>query len=281
MAEEAGGGPLKGVQVLDLGHYYAAPLAAMLLADQGANVVRVMRPGAPELAPDVHRLLNRNKRLVELDLTTETGRGRARSLALRADVVIESYRPGVMARHGLDHASLAAENPDSIGLSLPGFASADLARRNVPGWEAVVAAASALYTTGLRQRLDFPPLYVPAPICSAFASMHGAIAVLAALRARDAGAGGAWIEAPLVNAGISTCTRSFVYDGGRLRARALPRATLSGSRSQAGRRCSIASDCFRRTSLRRVRRRSQDSAIWRRRSTRPISTGPRTNGDSW
>ncbi|MCR9097192.1 MAG: CoA transferase [bacterium] len=219
-------GPLQDVQVLDLGHYYAAPLAAMLLADQGADVVRVMRPGSPELPADVHRSLNRNKKIVELDLSTEAGRSRARSLALRADVVIESYRPGVMARHGLDHASLVAENPASIGLSLPGFPSADPARRGIPGWEGVVAAASALYTTGLRQRLGFSPLYVPAPICSGFASMHGAIAVLAALRARDAGAGGTRIEVPLVNAGISTCTRSFVYDGARLRAAGTPAAEL-------------------------------------------------------
>ena len=62
-------GPLAGLQVLDLGHYYAAPMAGMLLADQGARVVRVLGPGGPELPSPQHRLLNRNKQVVPLDLS--------------------------------------------------------------------------------------------------------------------------------------------------------------------------------------------------------------------
>ena len=213
-------GPLHGLRVLDLGHYYAGPMAAMLLADQGADVVRVLRPGGPELPEAPHRLLNRNKRVVTLDLKSPEGRDRAQALAERADVVVESFRPGVMARLGLDHASLAARNPALVHLSLPGFASCDRARAGIQAWEGVVSAAAALYNTELRTRLGHPPLSIPAPICSAFASMHGAIAVLAALIARERGHAGTRIEVPLVNAGLSTCTRSFVYDGGRLRAAA-------------------------------------------------------------
>lgn len=225
---EAGGwrGPLAGLRVLDLGHYYAGPMTAMLLADQGADVVRVVRPGAPELPDPEHRLLNRNKRLAVLDLAEPRDRERALRLALRADVVVESHRPGVMARHGLDHASLSGENPGLVHLSLPGFPSTDPARRDVQAWENVVAAAASLFQTGLRQRLGFPPQLVPAPICSAFASVHGAIAILAALLARERGLGGARLEVPLVDAGISTCTRSFVYDGARLRAATAPSDTL-------------------------------------------------------
>jgi len=216
--ERANDGPLAGLDVVDFGHYFAAPIAAMLLADQGANVVRILAPGDPELPAPQHRVLNRNKKLVTLDLRTEEGRNAARTLAERADVAIESFRPGVMARWGLDHASLAESNPGLVYLSLPGFASSDSARAHLQAWEGVVGAASALYTTGLRQRLNFPPLHVPAPICSTFAAMHGAIAILAALAHRDRTGRGAVLEVPLVNAGISTCTRSFVYDGGRLRA---------------------------------------------------------------
>jgi len=217
MPEAVTDGPLAGLRVLDLGHYYAGPMAAMLLADQGADVVRVMRPEGPELPAPQHRVLNRNKRLLELDLATSEGREHARALALRADVVIESFRPGVMARHGLDRASLAQENPGLVTLSLPGFASSDTERASLQAWEGVVAAAASLFDTELRRHLNFPPLPIPAPICSAFGSLHGAIAVVAALVARERGHAGTHIEVPLVNAGLSTCTRTFVYDGGRLR----------------------------------------------------------------
>lgn len=219
-------GPLSGTFVLDLGHYLAAPMASLLLADQGADVVRVMRPGDPELPAVQHRALHRNKRIATLDLKTPEGRDQARSLARRAHVLVESHRPGVMERLGLDHASLAEENPELVALSMPGFASVDRERAGLQAWEGVVAAAASLLTTTLRDRLGFPPLDLPAPICSAFASMHGAIAVVAALRAVDRGGAGTRIEVPLVNAGLSTCTRSFVYDGGRLRAESDPAAPL-------------------------------------------------------
>ena len=224
--DESRGGPLAGLQVVDFGHYFAAPMAAMLLADQGAHVVRILAPGAPELPEAQMRLLNRNKQVITLDLKSEAGRSAARSLAERADVVVESFRPAVMEKLGLDYASLEAINPALIYLSLPGFASTDSERAGVQAWEGVVSAAASLYTTGMRQRLNFPPLYVPAPICSAFASMHGAIAVLAALLAREQSGSGQLIEVPLVNAGISTCTRSFVYDGASLRAESRPRGEL-------------------------------------------------------
>jgi crotonobetainyl-CoA:carnitine CoA-transferase CaiB-like acyl-CoA transferase len=224
--DDASPGPLAGLDVIDFGHYFAAPIAAMLLADQGANVVRVLAPDGPELPDPQHRVVNRIKKIVTLDLRTQEGRQAACGLAEKADVAIESFRPGVMAGRGLDHATLAKTNPGLIYLSLPGFASTDSERAGIQAWEGVVSAASALYTTGMRQRLNFPPLYVPAPICSTFAAMHGAIAVLSALAYRDRTGRGTCLEVPLVNAGISTCTRSFVYDGGRLRAETSPPTEL-------------------------------------------------------
>ena len=89
MSELASTGPLHGLRVLDLGHYYAGPMAAMLLADQGAEVVRVMRPEGPELPNAQHRVLNRNKKIVTIDLGSDAGRQRAQALAARADVVVE------------------------------------------------------------------------------------------------------------------------------------------------------------------------------------------------
>ena len=180
----------------------------------------------PELPAAQHRALHRNKRTVSLDLKRDDDRERARDLALRADVVIESHRPGVMARHGLDGAALSPHNPGLVHLSLPGFASADTERAGIQAWEGVVAAAASLLNSDLRRRLGFPPLHLPAPVCSAFASMHGAIAVVSALVARERSGRGTTIEVPLVNAGISACSRSFIYDGGALRAAVDPDAPL-------------------------------------------------------
>jgi len=137
-------GPLAGLNVIDFGHYYAGPMASMLLADQGATVVRIVRPGGQELPEQPYRLLNRNKKLVEIDLKTEDGKAQALALIEKADVVIENFRPGVMQRLGLDYASVKKSNPRLIYLSLPGFASTDKARAHIQAWEGVLGAAAAV-----------------------------------------------------------------------------------------------------------------------------------------
>jgi len=211
-------GPLVGLTVVDFGHYYAGPLAAMLLADQGARVIRVTQPGSPELPDEQYRVVNRNKTLIELDLKSAQGKARARQLATAADVVIENFRPGVMDRLGLGWASLKAINPSLIYLSLPGFSAADVARREIQAWEGVLCAATSLYRMDmLRDKFNFPPHYMSLAPCSTFGAMHGAVAVLAALHARKSGAAGQLIEAPLAAAGLSTCARSFVFRGEKIR----------------------------------------------------------------
>ena len=228
-------GPLAGLNVLDFGHYYAGPMAALLLADQGANVIRVMKPGEPELREQQFRLLNRNKKLLELDLQTKEGKIQALSLIERADVVIENFRPDVMKRLDLDYASVKETNPGLVYLSLPGFASTDKKRAQIQAWEGVVCAAAGLYTeTNLfRQVLGFPPVYTWVPHCSAYGAMHGAMAVMAALISRDEHGRGAVIETPLVDAGLSGFTTgfaqgSFVLGGvaGTLRTTEDPNAEL-------------------------------------------------------
>ena len=87
-------GPLTGLNVIDFGHYYAGTMAGMLLADQGANVIRIVSPGEPELPNQQYRLLNRNKKLLTLDLKTDAGKTQALSLIKKADVMIENFRPG-------------------------------------------------------------------------------------------------------------------------------------------------------------------------------------------
>ena len=204
-------GPLQGVNVIDFGHYYAGPMAAMLLADQGANVIRIVRPGEKELPESQYRLLNRNKKLLTLDLKTEEGRNQALLLIEKADVLIENFRPGVMKRLGLDYASVKNNNPGLVYLSLPGFASTDKARAPIQAWEGVLSAATGVYTeTGLvRQKLGFPPLYSGLPVCSTQGAMQGAVAVMTGLLARKQQGGGTVIEVPLADAGLGMFSLYF------------------------------------------------------------------------
>ena len=136
----AGAGVLSGIKVVDFGHFVAGPLTAVMLADQGAEVVHVDRPGA-ELA-EADAFLNRGKRRVTLDLKDPADAAIAARLAASANVVIENFRPGVMDRHGLGWQQLAPVAPQLIYCSLPGFGRDD-PRAAIPAWEGVVAAATA------------------------------------------------------------------------------------------------------------------------------------------
>ena len=204
-------GPLVGLNVVDFGHYYAGPMAAMLLADQGANVIHILSPGKTELPEAQFRLLNRNKKLLTLDLKTQEGKVQAQSLVQHADVVIENFRPGVMARLELDYASLKESNPGLIYLSLPGFSSIDKARAHIQAWEGVLSAAACIYTevSEFRQFLGFPPLYTSIPFCSSYGAMNGAMAVMAALIAREKYGAGTVLEVPLVDAGLTAFEGDF------------------------------------------------------------------------
>ena len=145
-------GALAGVRVLDFGQYVAGPLAAMLMADQGADVIRVDPPEGPRWDTSANATWNRGKRSIALDLTTPADLEVARSLISRADVLIENFRPGVMDRLGLGYDALSAANPKLIYCSLPGF-SADDPRSATPAWEGVLGAASGTYVN----RLGLPP----------------------------------------------------------------------------------------------------------------------------
>src|SRR5688572_31992641 len=144
---------LEGVRVIDFGQYMAGPMAAMLLGDQGADVIRIDPPGGPRWNTPANATWNRNKRSIVLDLKKEPDKEAARKLIGTADVVIENFRPGVMDRLGLGARAMTATNPRLIYCSLPGFA-ADDPRANVRAWEGVLGAATAAYraAAGDRQR---------------------------------------------------------------------------------------------------------------------------------
>ena len=193
--------PLSHVRVLDFGQYFAGPLVGMMLADMGAEVIRIDPPQGPALKTPAFDMLSRGKTALTLDLKSEAGRECARKLAARADVVIENFRPGVMVRLGLGADALRAENPALVYLSLPGFASGDEELAHLPAWEAVIAALTGQFTDmGLNRRLmGINPSFTPLALASAYGAAFGAMAVLFALYARKR-QGGDHIEVPLATA---------------------------------------------------------------------------------
>ncbi|MDJ0778739.1 MAG: CoA transferase [Gammaproteobacteria bacterium] len=193
--------PLSQVRVLDFGQYLAGPLVGMMLADLGAEVIRIDPPGGPRLQTPAADMLARGKSALSLDLRNPADRDTALELAARTDVLIENFRPGVMARLGLGADILHALNPDLVYLSLPGFASTDAELAELPAWEAAIAACTGQFTDmGLNRRLmGINPSFTPLALASAYGAAFGAMSVLFALRARSFN-GGEYIEVPLASA---------------------------------------------------------------------------------
>src|SRR5690606_28531354 len=134
------------VRVVDFGQYIAGPMAAMLLGDFGADVIRIDAPTGPRFDTPANATFNRNKRSIALDLKDRRDREIAVRLVERADVVIENFRPGVMDRLGLGARAMTARNPRLIYVSLPGFGSDD-PRAGMRAWEGVLGAATGCYST--------------------------------------------------------------------------------------------------------------------------------------
>jgi len=185
--------PLDGLRVVDFGHYLAGPLVGMMLADHGAHITRIVAPGGERWAHPAARVLARGKHPLELDLREPAARARARALIADADVLIENFRPGVVARWELDHASLREDAPRLISCSLPGFPSDD-ARAGLRGWETVVSAAAGLC---LPPHEGAPPQPPHLPIASVFAALIAWNCVLAALIERERSGLGQHIEVSL------------------------------------------------------------------------------------
>ena len=191
--------PLTGIRVADFSRVLAGPLATMVLADLGADVVKVERPGIgddtrawgpPFVGDDAAYFLslNRNKRSIALDLGTEQGAAAARRLALASDVVIENFRPGLMDRFGLDFASLADEDPTLVYCSLTAFGEeGDAASR--PGYDIIVQALSGLMS--ITGQPGGEPTKVGVALLDVVCGLYAANAIQAALiRRAETGRGG-------------------------------------------------------------------------------------------
>ena len=197
--------PLTGIRVIDFGHYIAGPLTGMLLADQGAEVIKVDRPGKPDYDTPINGVFNRGKQRITLDLKNPDDLATARNLIQSADVVIENFRPGVMDRLGLGAEEMTALNPGLVYLSLPGFASTD-EKASIRAFEGIISAAIGQYTDlqAIRRLFEAaPPIYTPMPLGSTYGAIHGAIAVSLALYAREESGRGEIIESSLVGAAMS------------------------------------------------------------------------------
>ena len=190
-------GALDGVRVIDFGQYLPGPLTTMLLADTGADVIRVDPPGGPLWRHHANVILQRGKRSIVLDLTQPEDHEIAERLIATADVVVENFRPGVMDRLGLGASACCNANPQLIYCSMPGFAGDD-PRARVPGWEGVVAAAAGVYLPGTWDSSPDPaPVFNPVPLVSNFAALRAAQAIVAALMVREKGGPGQRLEVPL------------------------------------------------------------------------------------
>ncbi|MGW5462742.1 CaiB/BaiF CoA transferase family protein [Streptomyces sp. NPDC003996] len=210
-----GGGPLSGVRVVELAGIGPGPFAAMLLADLGADVVRVDRPGGPGLGIDpAYDVTNRNKRSIVVDLKAADGPARVLDLAERADILIEGYRPGVAERLGVGPGDCHARNPRLVYGRMTGWGQdgplADRAGHDV----AYIALTGTLGMTG---RADEPPVF-PANLLGDYAggSLYLVVGVLAALHHARVTGTGQVVDAAIVDgtAHLSAMIHGMLAAGG-------------------------------------------------------------------
>ena len=191
MAEASASGPLAGLLVADFSRILAGPYATMLLADLGAEVIKVEGPRGDDTRtwqPPVHDGvatyylgINRNKRSVVLDFGDDHDATLARELAGRADIMIENFRPGGLARWGLDYDTVAARNPAVIYASISGFGTTDKGAA-LPGYDLIVQAISGLMS--LTGDPDGPPYRAGISVFDVMAGLHSVIGILSALHHR-------------------------------------------------------------------------------------------------
>jgi formyl-CoA transferase len=202
--------PLDGIRVLELANYMAGPFCGMLLADLGAEVIKVENPRGGDFSRQTgpflsgessgFMALNRNKKSLTLDLKSSRGRALFLDLVRTADVLIENFRPGTMAELGLDYATLSAINPRLI------FSSASAYGQTGPysqraGLDLILQGMSGLMS--ITGEPDRPPVKVGVPIADLATGLFGALSVLAALRVRDASGEGQAIDLSLFESAIA------------------------------------------------------------------------------
>ncbi|MFC5813827.1 CaiB/BaiF CoA transferase family protein [Nonomuraea harbinensis] len=214
-------GPLSGVLVADFSRVLAGPYATMLLADLGAEVVKVEGPKGDDTrswtppargeAATYYLGVNRGKRSIALDLRDEEDAGLARELARRADVLIENFKPGGLDKYGLGFDAVLEANPGIVYASISGFGSGPGAK--VPGYDLMVQAMSGLMS--LTGDPEGPPYRAGISVFDVMAGNHAVIGILAALRHRDATGRGQHVEINLLSSALTAMVnQSSAYVAG-------------------------------------------------------------------
>lgn len=203
--------PLEGLRVLDFSRVLAGPFATMHLADLGAEIVKVERPGTgddtrafgPPFSHGVSTYflsINRGKRSISLDLKTDEGRATARALAEKADVVIENFRPGVMERLGLGPDVLRASNPRLVYCSISGFGrGVDRA-----GYDLVIQGMGGI--PSISGEPDGAPMKCGASIADLVTGLYAVQGILAALQRRTRTGQGGLVDVPMIDGQVAMLT---------------------------------------------------------------------------
>jgi crotonobetainyl-CoA:carnitine CoA-transferase CaiB-like acyl-CoA transferase len=216
--------PLSGVRVLDLSRILAAPLAAQMLGDLGADVIKVERPGSgddsrsygppfledaegnPSAEAAFYLSCNRNKRSITIDHSTTEGADLVRALAKQSDVLIENFRPGVLRKYGLDYAALHELHPGLVYCSVTGYGQ-DGPYAGRPGYDGVFQAMSGMMSvSGVPDgEPGAGPMKVGISMIDILTGLYAGNAILAALHHRDLGGGtGQHIDMSLLDCGIAS-----------------------------------------------------------------------------
>jgi crotonobetainyl-CoA:carnitine CoA-transferase CaiB-like acyl-CoA transferase len=215
---------LDGLQVLDLTNYLAGPYCSMILADLGADVIKVERPGTgdgsrqwgpPFLQGESAYFLsvNRNKKSLTLNLRSEAGRAILQRLAASSDVVVENFRPGTVQRLGVDYATLSERNPRLIYCSISGFGQ-DGPYCEKPSYDLVAQAMGGLMS--LTGEADRPPVKIGVAITDIVAGLFATIGILSALHAREQRGRGQLIDVSLLDGVVAVLSHqagSFLASG--------------------------------------------------------------------
>ena len=201
-------GPMEGIRVLDFSIALTGPYAGALMADQGADVIKIERPGIGDIArwvgvavngmSSLYLVCNRGKRSVALDVTTPEGGDIARKLAAQADVIIQNFRPGVMDRLGLGYDDVRALNPDVVYASLSGF-GAEGPYKDRSAYDTVIQAYAG-FAANQAAPDDGVPVFLRQTAADKVTSLFASQAIAAALFARARGKGGQHVEVSMTDA---------------------------------------------------------------------------------
>ncbi|WP_433478183.1 CaiB/BaiF CoA transferase family protein [Spirillospora sp. CA-142024] len=221
--QPTGDGPLAGLLVADFSRVLAGPLTTMTMADLGATVIKVERPGEGDdtrgwgppwtaRSSSYFECLNRGKHSIALDLADPADREVAAELVRRADVLVENFRPGVLARHGLDYDGARKLNPRLVYASISGFGSA--AGADLPGYDFVAQAAGGLMS--ITGAADGDPMKVGVALVDVLTGKDALIGILAALRGRELTGEGGHVEVSLLTSllgGLANQVSAFLTTG--------------------------------------------------------------------